>query len=79
MLIIFLFRIWRWPDLHKNELKHISYCQYAFDLKCDNVCINPYHYERVVSPGDVYEVYQFFCCFYITEMESIVVAMISFS
>eukprot|EP00112_Aurelia_sp_Birch-Aquarium-sp1_P003284 Seg1365.2 transcript_id=Seg1365.2/GoldUCD/mRNA.D3Y31 product="Mothers against decapentaplegic 4" protein_id=Seg1365.2/GoldUCD/D3Y31 len=29
-------RIWRWPDLHKNELKHVSYCQYAFDLKCDN-------------------------------------------
>lgn len=43
-------RIWRWPDLHKNELKHASYCQYAFDLKCENVCINPYHYERVVSP-----------------------------
>ncbi|XP_003737493.2 mothers against decapentaplegic homolog 4 [Galendromus occidentalis] len=44
-------RIWRWPDLHKNELKHIKYCQYAFDLKCDSVCVNPYHYERVVSPG----------------------------
>ncbi|KAK7933193.1 hypothetical protein WMY93_004089 [Mugilogobius chulae] len=44
-------RLWRWPDLHKNELKHVKYCQYAFDLKCDNVCVNPYHYERVVSPG----------------------------
>ncbi|KAI5740315.1 hypothetical protein M8J76_002646 [Diaphorina citri] len=44
-------RIWRWPDLHKNELKHLKYCQYAFDLKCDSVCVNPYHYERVVSPG----------------------------
>ncbi|KAK7475763.1 hypothetical protein BaRGS_00032984 [Batillaria attramentaria] len=44
-------RIWRWPDLHKNELKHVKYCQYAFDLKQDSVCINPYHYERVVSPG----------------------------
>ncbi|XP_065581289.1 mothers against decapentaplegic homolog 4-like isoform X2 [Artemia franciscana] len=43
-------RIWRWPDLHKNELKHVKYCQYAFDLKCDSVCVNPYHYERVVSP-----------------------------
>lgn len=44
-------KIWRWPDLHKNELKHVKYCQYAFDLKCDSVCVNPYHYERVVSPG----------------------------
>lgn len=44
-------RIWRWPDLHKNELKHIKTCQYAFELKCDFVCVNPYHYERVVSPG----------------------------
>lgn len=44
-------RIWRWPDLHKNELKHAKYCQFAFDLKCDSVCVNPYHYERVVSPG----------------------------
>uniref|UniRef100_A0A0A9Y8N8 Mothers against decapentaplegic homolog n=1 Tax=Lygus hesperus TaxID=30085 RepID=A0A0A9Y8N8_LYGHE len=43
-------RIWRWPDLHKNELKHVKYCQYAFDLKCDSVCVNPYHYDRVVSP-----------------------------
>ncbi|CAH0385255.1 unnamed protein product [Bemisia tabaci] len=44
-------RIWRWPDLHKNELKHLKFCQFAFDLKCDSVCVNPYHYERVVSPG----------------------------
>ncbi|KAI1905132.1 hypothetical protein AGOR_G00012970 [Albula goreensis] len=44
-------RLWRWPDLHKNELKHVKYCQYAFDLKVDSVCVNPYHYERVVSPG----------------------------
>ena len=44
-------RIWRWPDLHKNELKNVKYCQFAFDLKADSVCVNPYHYERVVSPG----------------------------
>ncbi|PIO10167.1 hypothetical protein AB205_0065650, partial [Aquarana catesbeiana] len=44
-------RLWRWPDLHKNELKHVKFCQYAFDLKYDSVCVNPYHYERVVSPG----------------------------
>lgn len=44
-------KIWRWPDLHKNELKHVKYCMHAFDLKTDLVCVNPYHYERVVSPG----------------------------
>lgn len=44
-------RIWRWPDLHKNELKHLKICPLAFDLKQEYVCVNPYHYERVVSPG----------------------------
>ncbi|XP_067936524.1 mothers against decapentaplegic homolog 4-like [Watersipora subatra] len=44
-------RIWRWPDLHKNELKHVKFCSYAFDMKKDNVCVNPYHYERVVTQG----------------------------
>ncbi|XP_062278028.1 mothers against decapentaplegic homolog 4-like [Scomber scombrus] len=44
-------RLWRWPDLHKNELKHVKFCQFAFDLKYDSVCVNPYHYERVASPS----------------------------
>lgn len=44
-------RIWRWPDVHKNELKHLKFCQYAFDLKQDGICVNPYHYERVVPAG----------------------------
>lgn len=44
-------RLWRWPDLHKNELKHLPTCAYPFDLKLDNVCVNPYHYQRVISPG----------------------------
>jgi len=42
-------RLWRWPDLHKNELKHLPNCQYAFDLKLELVCVNPYHYERVLA------------------------------
>ncbi|KAL7077040.1 hypothetical protein ACQ4LE_003786 [Meloidogyne hapla] len=41
-------RIFRWGDLHKNEIKHSSICQAAFDMKCDSVCVNPYHYERVI-------------------------------
>ncbi|KER20450.1 hypothetical protein T265_11013 [Opisthorchis viverrini] len=45
-------RIWRWPDLHRNELRHCKFCAFGFDLKQDSVCINPYHYERVVSPVD---------------------------
>lgn len=44
-------RLWRWPDLHKNELKHASFCTSPFDFKLDNVCVNPYHYQRVISPG----------------------------
>jgi len=44
-------RIWRWPDLHKNELKHCKFCQFAFELKHDSVCVNPYHYERIICPG----------------------------
>lgn len=44
-------RLWRWPDLHKNELKHVKFCQFAFDLKYDSVCVNPYHYERVAPPA----------------------------
>jgi len=45
-------RLWRWPDLQNHhELKAIDSCQYAFSLKRDDVCINPYHYVRVETPG----------------------------
>lgn len=44
-------RVWRWPDLQSHhELKPLECCQYAFDSKQKEVCINPYHYKRVESP-----------------------------
>ncbi|PWA18376.1 hypothetical protein CCH79_00009886 [Gambusia affinis] len=44
-------RLWRWPDLHSHhQLRAIEACEYAFHLKKDEVCINPYHYQRVETP-----------------------------
>ena len=44
-------RLWHWPDLHSHhELKAIENCEYAFNLKKDEVCVNPYHYQRVETP-----------------------------
>ncbi|XP_072570401.1 mothers against decapentaplegic homolog 2 isoform X1 [Paramormyrops kingsleyae] len=44
-------RLWRWPDLHSHhELRAVEACQYAFNLKKDEVCVNPYHYQRVETP-----------------------------
>lgn len=49
-------KIWRWPDLARNELKPIKTCQYGFHLKSDLICVNPYHYDRVVAaPGSNWE------------------------
>ncbi|VDK45555.1 unnamed protein product [Anisakis simplex] len=41
-------RIWRWPNVSKNELQKLSICGVTPDNQ-DVICINPYHYERVVS------------------------------
>ncbi|CAF3737697.1 unnamed protein product, partial [Rotaria sordida] len=44
-------RIWRWPDLNTHlELRPIDTCVYAFQHEKDQICVNPYHYERVVAP-----------------------------
>lgn len=48
-------RLWRWPDLHKPELRAAACCRFAFDLKRDSVCVNPYHYERLPGPPAIGE------------------------
>lgn len=46
-------RLWRWPDLQSHhELRPIESCEYAFSLKKDEVCVNPFHYQRVETPGN---------------------------
>uniref|UniRef100_A0A8C4WNM7 SMAD family member 3 n=1 Tax=Eptatretus burgeri TaxID=7764 RepID=A0A8C4WNM7_EPTBU len=49
-------RLWRWPDLHSHhELRAVNVCEFAFQLKRDEVCVNPYHYQRVsVSPPETH-------------------------
>lgn len=44
-------RVWRWPDLQSHhELKPLDICEFPFNSKQMEVCINPYHYKRVESP-----------------------------
>ncbi|OXU24444.1 hypothetical protein TSAR_011483 [Trichomalopsis sarcophagae] len=42
-------KIWRWPDLRRHEMIRTKFCYYGYGLKCDVICVNPYHYERVIS------------------------------
>lgn len=45
-------RLWRWPELQSHhELRALDYCQYAFNLKKDEVCVNPYHYTKIEAPA----------------------------
>uniref|UniRef100_A0A914Z9B8 Mothers against decapentaplegic homolog n=1 Tax=Panagrolaimus superbus TaxID=310955 RepID=A0A914Z9B8_9BILA len=43
-------RIWRWPNVNKNELQKMDICSIPNEHQ-DLICINPFHYERVVSSG----------------------------
>ncbi|XP_059421026.1 mothers against decapentaplegic homolog 3-like isoform X2 [Carassius carassius] len=44
-------RLWRWPDLQSHhELRAVDFCEFAFHTKKDEVCVNPYHYQRVETP-----------------------------
>ncbi|XP_048002017.1 mothers against decapentaplegic homolog 3 [Leguminivora glycinivorella] len=45
-------RLWRWPQLQsQHELKPVDHCEFAYQLKKDEVCINPYHYHKIDSPA----------------------------
>lgn len=49
-------KLWRWPDLQsQHELKPLDHCEYAFTHKKDDICVNPYHYNRIESPGDFFK------------------------
>lgn len=44
-------RIFRWPDLQSHhELRPTANCEYSFETKQNEVCINPFHYERIDIP-----------------------------
>jgi hypothetical protein len=44
-------RIWRWPDINTHlELRPSETCTYAFQHEKDQICVNPYHSERVATP-----------------------------
>lgn len=41
-------RLWRWPDLRTpHELRPARWCRHPFSKRDKEVCINPFHYERV--------------------------------
>lgn len=45
-------RLWRWPELQSHhELRALEHCQYAFNLKKEEVCVNPYHYTKIEAPA----------------------------
>uniref|UniRef100_A0A0N5BYZ8 Mothers against decapentaplegic homolog n=1 Tax=Strongyloides papillosus TaxID=174720 RepID=A0A0N5BYZ8_STREA len=41
-------QIWRWPNVNKSELQKLPICEVSNDNQ-EVICINPYHYERIVS------------------------------
>ena len=52
-------RLWRWPELQSHhELRALDNCEFAFDLKRDEVCVNPYHYQRIETPGEPSIIYR---------------------
>lgn len=44
-------RLWRYPDIQSHhELKQVDHCSFAFQLRREEVCVNPYHYTKVDQP-----------------------------
>ncbi|KAF5308948.1 hypothetical protein FQR65_LT00030 [Abscondita terminalis] len=44
-------RVWRWPDLKDHfELTSLNYCQFPYLAYLTEICINPYHYQRIENP-----------------------------
>lgn len=45
-------RVWRWSDLQNHhELKALECCKHPYSSKGKEVCVNPYHYQRVNCSG----------------------------
>lgn len=56
-------RVWRWPDLQSHhELKALECCEFPFGSKQKDICVNPYHYRRVETPGTRVENIFYICC-----------------
>lgn len=45
-------RLWRFPELQSHhELKAVDNCKFAFHLRREEVCVNPYHYTKIDQPS----------------------------
>lgn len=49
--------LFSWSFQSQHELKPVDHCEYAYQLKKDEVCINPYHYNKIDSPGESIQFY----------------------
>ncbi|XP_032994160.1 mothers against decapentaplegic homolog 3-like isoform X3 [Lacerta agilis] len=44
-------RLWRWPDVQSHhDLHSLETCEHAFHKMKSEVCVNPYHFQRVETP-----------------------------